>query len=286
MGGISAVAIGLLNVVIILYFFNSPEAGRDDAYSFFRNFADNAFLSSLPWIVFAVTAVLSNNILPAVQDMVRGVHPDLARFATLLGLAGYTVQGVWAVTLIRAAPVLSAAFQTGDATTRAVILAVGLPQIDPDGWFSFGGPGTWLILVNLLALLGRRLPAWHAAFGVLAGICAWATVIASATGFEPQNLFASAGGAAVYPLWFVLFGIRLIRGGPDGPERNTRRRESDLRWMTSPVTGILQTAVPGRFPRALCPGTTGSRLETRRDDDRKAARRHPKTDSSQGWAAP
>jgi len=97
----------------------------------------------------------------------------------------------------------------------------GLPQIDPDGWFSFGGPGTWMILVILLAYRGGCLPKWHALKGVAAGICAWATVFASLFSIESLNLLASTGGAVVYPLWFAVLGIRLLRGlpYPVGPQR-------------------------------------------------------------------
>jgi hypothetical protein len=212
LGGCCAALIGLSNVVIILYFLHAPEGGRDDAYAFFTYFADDALRSSLPWIVFAITAVLAYAVLPVMDRAVRSVHADWARFALLFGLVGYTVQGVWAVTLTRVAPALSATFQSGNEITRPAVLAVGLPQIDPDGWFSFGGPGTWMIIVNILALIGGRLPKGHAALGILTGICAWATVIASVSGFEPLNFFASAGGAVVYPLWFVLLGFRMIKG--------------------------------------------------------------------------
>ena len=214
LGGASAVAIGLMNVVIILYFVFAPETGRDDANAFFLTFAQNALRSSLPWIVFSITAVLSYAVLPVVYEAVRAVHAEGARFATLFGLAGYTVQGVWAITLTRTAPVLSAAYQAGGEITRKAILAFGLPQIDPDGWFSFGGPGTWMILVNILAYRGGCLPKWHALTGIAAGICAWATVFASLFSFEPLNLLASAGGAVVYPVWFAALGIRLLRGLP------------------------------------------------------------------------
>jgi hypothetical protein len=214
LGGCCAVLIGLLNVVIILYFVNAPAAGRDDPNGFFQNFANYALRSSLPWIVFALTAVLSYAVLPVVHESMREIHPDWARFATIVGLVEYTVQGVWAITLTRAAPSLSATFQSGNEITRSAILAVGLPQIDPDGWFSFGGPGLWMIVVNTLAIQGRRLPPWRAVLGILAGICAWATVFASLFPFEPLNLFASASGAVVYPLWFVLLGVRMIKGFP------------------------------------------------------------------------
>ena len=74
-----------------------------------------------------------------------------------------------------------------------------------------------MILIGILSMAGRVLPKGQAAMAILAGICAWATVFASLFSFEPLNLFASAGGAIVYPLWFAVLGIRLIRGLPRRP---------------------------------------------------------------------
>jgi hypothetical protein len=211
LGGAAAILIGLLNVVIILYFTAGSSGSRSEGANFFESFAGNPLTLSIPWIVFTVSGILALAALPAIRDRLGGTRPEWERFATLFGLAGYVVQAVWAVTLTRSAPGLSAAYLAGNESTRAALMAYGLPQIDPDGWFSFGGPGTWLILINLLALYGGRLPKWHAMLGILAGVCAWATVFASLLSFEPLNLFASAGGALVYPAWFILTGIRLLR---------------------------------------------------------------------------
>ena len=81
LGGASAVAIGLMNDVIILYFVCAPETGRDDANTFFLTFARNVLRSSLPGILFSITAVLSYAVLPVVHEAVRGVHAEGARSA-------------------------------------------------------------------------------------------------------------------------------------------------------------------------------------------------------------
>jgi hypothetical protein len=212
LGGAAAILIGALNVVIIIYFTAASSGSRTGQVNFFESFSGNALMMSIPWIVFTISAVLSYAALPAVWDLVRGNHPEWERFATLFGIIGYTVQGVWAITLTRSAPYLSHTYLSGNEVTRTALLAYGLPQIDPDGWFSFGGPGTWLIIINILAILGGKLPKWHAALGILAGVCAWATVFASLLAYDPLNLFASAGGAIVFPAWFILTGVRLLRG--------------------------------------------------------------------------
>ena len=86
----------------------------------------------------------------------------------------------------------------------------------------FGGTGTWLILMNILAMRGGRLPKLHGIVGILSGVCAWATVFGALFEFEPLNLIASAGGALFYPTWFIWLGIRLLRAASYWNERGNR----------------------------------------------------------------
>jgi hypothetical protein len=212
LGGVSAILIGLLNIVIVIYVVAATGAQRYDPIESITYFSENPLGLSVAWIVFSASAVLAYTVIPAVHDLVGARYRDWARAATIYGIVGFTVLGVWAITLTRTAPDLATRFVNGDEMTRTAVLAMWLPEIDPDGWFSFGGIGTWLIVMNVLALRGRRLPPWHALAGVVLGIGHWATVIAAATEFEPLNLFASGVGALLYPVWFIWLGILLLRG--------------------------------------------------------------------------
>jgi hypothetical protein len=216
LGGIAAILIGLLNIVLVIYVVVTPAASRFDAGEFFRYFAEDPLSLSIAWIVFAVTAVLSYAVIPAVGDLVEGLNRNWERSATFYGIVGYTVLGVWAITLARTVPELAQNYVSGDEMTRIAILAQGLPEIDPDGWFTFGGPGTWLIVMNILALCGGRLSKMHGIVGILLGFSHWATVFAALFEFEPLNLIASAGGALFYPVWFIWLGFLFLRGrSPD-----------------------------------------------------------------------
>lgn len=210
LGGISAIIIGILNIVLIIYVVSTSAAQRFDAAAFFNEFYEKPLALSFAWIVFTITAGLSYAVIPAVSDIIKGVSPNLERTATLFGIAGYTVLGVWAITLARTAPGLAHSFVTGDEMTRTAILAQGLPQIDPDGWFMFGGPAIWLIAVNVLAIKGKKFNRIHGYAGILLGISHWATVFGALFEFEPLNLFASAGGAIFYPIWFIWLGIIIL----------------------------------------------------------------------------
>lgn len=212
LGGVSAILIGLLNIVIVVYVVAATGAQRYDPVESITYFSENPLGLSVAWIVFSASAVLAYTVVPAVRDLVDDRYRDWARAATIYGIVGFTVLGVWAITLTRTAPDLADRFVNGDEMTQAAVLAIWLPEIDPDGWFSFGGIGTWLIVMNVLALRGRGLPTWHALAGVVLGVGHWATVIAAATEFEPLNLFASGVGALLYPVWFIWLGVLTLRG--------------------------------------------------------------------------
>ncbi len=119
--------------------------------------------------------------------------------------------GVWAITLARLMPELSSNYVTVGQAIKDSIVANGLREIDPDGWFSFGGPGTWLIIVNLLAIKGRKLHNLHAIAGIILGLGLWATVFGAVFSNEPLNLFAAGTAALFYPIWCIWLGLHFIR---------------------------------------------------------------------------
>ena len=118
LGGIAAILIGILNIVLVIYIVATPAASRYDAGEFFRYFSESPLALSIAWIVFTITAVLSYAVIPVVSDLVQDVNRDWARAATIFGIVGYTVLGVWAITLTRTTPDLAQNFIRGDEVTR------------------------------------------------------------------------------------------------------------------------------------------------------------------------
>lgn len=211
LGGIVAIVIGLINIVLVVYVVGATGAERYDAEAFFEYFSESPLALSVAWIFIVMTAILIYAVIPVVTDLVEPVNRDWTRFANLYGIAGFTVMGVWAITLARLMPELSNNYIAGSQAIKDSIVAYGLHEIDPDGWFSFGGPGTWLIIVNILAIKGRKLHTLHAIAGIILGIGLWATVFGALFSNEPLNLFAAGTAALFYPIWCIWLGMRFIR---------------------------------------------------------------------------
>lgn len=214
LGGTAAILIGMINVLLIIYVIVTPSQQRYDVGEGLRYFAESPLALSLAWIMFAITAVLSYAVIPVVADIVEDVSRDWTRMASIYGIAGYTVLAASFLTLIGFMPELARAYVNGDEIARTAIVATGLPETDPHGFLMFGGPATWLIVVNVLALRGRKLPVLHAWSGIILGLGHWGTVVADVFEIETLNLAAAGAGALFYPIWFVWLGLQLLRGVP------------------------------------------------------------------------
>jgi hypothetical protein len=211
LGGVAAIIIGILNIVLLVYVVGATGDQRYDSRAFFEYFTRAPLALSVAWIIITASAILSYAVIPVVADLVGPVNRDWTRFATLYGLAGFTIMGLWAITLARTMPELSTNFVAGSQAVKDAIAAYGLHELDPDGWFSFGGPGTWLIIVNILAIRGKRLPTLHAAAGILLGVGLWSTVFGALLTIEPLNLFAAGTAAIMYPVYFIWLGFRFLK---------------------------------------------------------------------------
>jgi hypothetical protein len=212
LGGIAAILTGILSVLLVIYVVVTPGPQRYDPDAFYRYYADSPAGLTAAWIMLAVTAMLSAfAVIPAMADLVSPVSRDWTRSASLYGIAGYAVMAASFLTLIGTVPDLVATYAAGTDAARTAIVATGLPEIDPDGWLVFGGPATWYIVTNVLALRGRRLPRLHAAIGIVLGAGYWLTVFAGIFQIEALNLVAAGLGALLAPVWYVWLGARLLR---------------------------------------------------------------------------
>ena len=108
------------------------------------------------WVVMAPIGVLAFAVIPSESTLVRSVSETWTQVASVLGLVGSAVSAASFLTMLGRAPGLAQAYVAGDSATRAAIAAVGLPQLDPLNVLVLGGVGMWLMVVNVLALQGRK----------------------------------------------------------------------------------------------------------------------------------
>lgn len=213
LGGICALAVGALNVLLVLYIVATSAPARYDTGAFYQAYTQGeATVATVNWTMLVVTAVLSlAAIVPAVSDRVRAEGGEWVRAASILAIVGWAVMAVSFLNLLAKVPDLARNYVEGDEMARVALVALGLPEIDPDGWLVFGGPGLWFLVVNGLALRGGQWPKLLCWAGILAGACFLLTVPAAIYEIESLNLIAAGGGALFSPLWHSWMGLRLLR---------------------------------------------------------------------------
>lgn len=222
LGGYAMVVMGALYIVLLVYSFVTPPEQRFGAGEFFKYFSRDRVPLTVAWSMICLTSILGFVFVPAVYDLLkRHVHGgdmrELFRAVTVYGLIAYGFLAVSFLTLFAKAPGMAQAYVNGSQATRDALEAIGLPELDPNGWILFGGVATWVIVSTIIAVRARLINKVVAGFGFLWGIGFWATVFADAASFEPLNLFAATASAIAAPVWGIAFGRQLIKAA----SRNT-----------------------------------------------------------------
>ena len=213
LGGICALIIGLLNILLILYVVATSAPGRYEIGEFYKAYTQGeANVAKVNWTALVITAVLSLTVIvPTVSSLIKSDNTGFVRASSILAIVGWSVMAISFLNLLAIVPDLAHRYVTGDDTTRSALLAVGLPEIDPNGWLVFGGPGIWFLVVNIIALYARTWPKLLAWSGLLVGVFFLLTIPAAIYEIEPLNMIAAGGGAVFSPIWHIWIGIRLLK---------------------------------------------------------------------------
>lgn len=100
-----------------------------------------------------------------------------------------------------------------DIETQKALIAMGIPKLDANYLFTFVLPGLWLFVLNIQALLDKRLPRILAGVGMLAG-CAYLMIGAGFLfNLMILALIGEIGGLVVGPIWFIWTGLLMRRSG-------------------------------------------------------------------------
>ena len=211
LGGICAILIGVINVLLVIYVVFTPAEQRYGTGAFLEYYAESSVALSVAWVMLTTILVLVFAVVPAVGDHLRSEGGEWIRAASVYAIVGFAVMAVSFLTLIGKASDLAQAYVTGDEATRAAMEAIGLPELDPNGWLMFGGAGVWMLTVSVIGLRSGKLHKLHSLIGIPCGLCYWATVFADIFTLEALNLVAAGGGAILAPIWYTWMGIRLLK---------------------------------------------------------------------------
>jgi hypothetical protein len=95
--------------------------------------------------------------------------------------------------------------------TQKAMSSIGVPKLDANYLFTFVLPGVWLFILNIHALLYKRLPRFLAGVGIIAGIAYLLIGAGFMFNLSILALIGQSGGLVVGPVWFIWTGLLMRR---------------------------------------------------------------------------
>jgi hypothetical protein len=202
-GGICAILFVILCVIAGAFAFDSPDTDAPDAEWVDYVKDDSTLLGNIIGAyIFVIAALLFLVFLVAMYQRLRraGADEGWSMFMLIGGV-------IWSITMAAGAVLtvtVAGTIKFGSGPEPTAETARWLSQIGFGVWLVVGGlaAAAMLVVMNLLILQTKTLPAWVAMLGFLAAIAMCAAAL-----FIPMAVFA---------LWLVVAGIMLLMSKDEG----------------------------------------------------------------------
>ena len=219
LGGNCSILVGVLYVLIGISYLLLPAAQKGasliDPVQFFPSYAQEHTIMNFLYWEFVLCAVFAIGAVFAISKIVHSINESWVRWTSNLAFLGFSVMVISYLRGFYIIPKISAAFEAGDASTRAAIVAPGVAgwnNLDPQGWLMFGCVGLWLLVISLLVLRSDKLPKGLAYIGIVGAIANWLVVVGQVAQIEKLiSIAAGLGGVIAGPIWFIWMGMILRR---------------------------------------------------------------------------
>ena len=212
LGGVCAVISGILLPISAIAFMLMPEAQQSwaDPSAYLLSFAENPTFAMIEYSANVLGAILALVVILAVAHVLRPAHEGWLRWATTIGIVGYSVNAVQYLRELSLIPAMAERFLVADSATRAATAAnVYLVPLDIHGWITYGAFGMWALVINILALRETRWPRLLSYIGIAGGIAYWLIVASAVLHMVALNTIAAAAGVILGPIWLIWMGMVL-----------------------------------------------------------------------------
>jgi hypothetical protein len=216
-GGTFAILLGIVKFLSSgFYVLLSPDLRAEvPAAKFLPAFAQNSsFLISFFWLE-ALVGVLGLAVVPAISSLVQEGNEGWVKWAGNLATAGFVITSVGYTLSIAKLPGIANAFVSGDASTKAALVAVWKSSIDLFGLWGYGAVGVWVLIVNMLSLRQTRFPQLLSYLGILLAFLFLLVPVGTILKIQIVLLIAAGTGAIVGPIWWIWSGM-VLRNNSSG----------------------------------------------------------------------
>ncbi len=214
MGGTCSILLGVTYVVVgIAYVLTPAEQLSGTIAKFAPSFiASPTAFTILLWAC-GLGGLIALGAVSAISALVEEENEGCVRWMRNLAYLGFGVTAVEFLRDLAILPARAAAYEAGDAATKAAMVASdSLVVLDPYEWLKFGCVGLWILTVAVIALRRSLLPKALACLGIAGGILYW-VYVAGVTLKVPTLALVGAGlGASIIaPIWYIWVGVILRR---------------------------------------------------------------------------
>ena len=216
-GGIAAIAVGVLNLLVGVTHFMLPRAQLRGAggitAAFYESLSKNSLIFSLHYWIVTVLSLLTLAVIAAFFSLLREHRTGPLCWGMVVGFLGAALSTIDFAYVAVEAPRLAKVFMGAAPATQSLLLVVGIPHIDPC-FFAWGLMGVFALTVNTAALRHRLLPRALGCIGVAGSVLFFLVFLGSLSRTAWLIDFAVAlGGLVVGPLWYIWTGSVLRNRG-------------------------------------------------------------------------
>jgi len=216
-GGASAIAVGVLNLLVGVTHFLLPRAQLRGAggitAAFYESLSKSSLVFSLHYWIVVALSLLTLAVIVAFLSLLREYLTGPLCWGVVVGFLGAALSTIDFAYVAVEAPRLAKLFMSASPAAQSLLLVVGIPHIDPC-FFAWGLMGVFALTINTAALRHRLVPRALGYIGV-AGSLLFLLVFVGALSRSTWLIDFSVGlgGLAVGPVWYFWIGSVLRTRG-------------------------------------------------------------------------
>lgn len=219
-GAVCAILVGILYILTAVTWLLLPAAQHPGSTpsDFLLSVARDSHPLLLHYAVFILASAIAIGAVPAISATVREGNEGLVQWVTVLAYFAFMVNIVVYVKFTWHQPILAAAFSNASDLPRQWLGDINGSLAIDGGWIRDGGAGLWILVVSILGLKDRKIPAILACLGFVVTGLYWLIIVGFM--FRLGGLFgvvASVGGMVLAPIWYIAMGLMLRKRGTQAP---------------------------------------------------------------------
>jgi hypothetical protein len=211
-GGISSIILGLSYIPVGIAAARNPALRATTPAELLQAVAQEPLWTRVETMSFGIGSLFGLATIQAVGQRVEPENASLTRWSGAVGMLAFALIAVKDFrSFVMTAETVRIHEQSDPAVQQTFAdLMTPITDLDPLG-FGYGGVGTWLTLVNTLAIRSGAWPRYLAYTGALGGLMYVAIMLGQAFRSKPLFLIGVLLGSFLGPTWYILMGVHLLR---------------------------------------------------------------------------